>query len=101
MVLQGQLTIGELAAFVLYIQRFFDPVRDMVLQYTQWQRAMAGGERIIEVLDSKPEIVDAPDAVALGQIAGRVDFSHMSFSCVDGVEVLRDIDLHVAAFAPL
>jgi ABC-type multidrug transport system fused ATPase/permease subunit len=91
----GLMTIGTLVAFVLYVQRFFDPVRDMVLQYTQWQRAMAGGERILEVLDTKPEIVDAPDAVTLGQIEGRVDFNHMSFSYTEGVEVLHDIDLHV------
>jgi ATP-binding cassette, subfamily B, multidrug efflux pump len=91
----GIMTVGTMVAFVLYVQRFFDPVRDMVLQYTQWQRAMAGGERIIEVLDTKPEIVDAPDAVVLGTIEGRVDFNHMSFGYVEGVEVLHDIDLHV------
>jgi len=68
----------------------------MVLQYTQWQRAMAGGERILEVLDTKPEILDAPDAITLGQIEGRVDFNHMSFSYTEDVEVLHDIDLHVA-----
>jgi ABC-type multidrug transport system fused ATPase/permease subunit len=92
----GAMSIGTLVAFVLYIQRFFDPIRDMVLQYTQWQRAMAGGERIIEVLDTVPEIVDAPDAVALGEIEGRVDFDHVSFSYNTGVEVLHDIDLRVA-----
>lgn len=91
----GAMTIGTLVAFVLYIQRFFDPIRDMVLQYTQWQRAMAGGERIIEVLDTKPEITDAPDAVELSAIEGRVDFDHVSFSYVNGVEVLHDIELHV------
>jgi ABC-type multidrug transport system fused ATPase/permease subunit len=92
----GGLQLGALVAFVLYIQRFFDPIRDMVLQYTQIQRAMAGGERIIEVLDTEPEIVDAPDAVELGQIEGRVDFNHVTFEYVPGVPVLKDIDLHVA-----
>ncbi|HZQ35700.1 MAG TPA: ABC transporter ATP-binding protein, partial [Dehalococcoidia bacterium] len=86
---------GTLVAFVLYIQRFFDPIRDMVLQYTQIQRAMAGGERIFEVLDTQPEIVDAPDAIELGQIEGRVDFDHVTFEYVPGVPVLKDIDLHV------
>ncbi|MFN8559134.1 MAG: ABC transporter ATP-binding protein [Dehalococcoidia bacterium] len=92
----GTLTVGTLVAFTLYIQRFFDPVRDLVLQYTQFQRAMAGGERIIEVLDTKPEISDAPDAVAIDQIEGRVDFDHVTFHYVEGVPVLQDIDLHVA-----
>jgi len=91
----GTLTVGALSAFVLYIQRFFDPIRDMVLQYTQIQRAMAGGERIFEVLDTKAEIADAPDAVEFGVIDGRVDFDHVTFEYVDGVPVLKDIDLHV------
>ncbi len=91
----GTLTVGALSAFVLYIQRFFDPIRDMVLQYTQIQRAMAGGERIFEVLDTKAEIADAPDAVELGVIDGRVDFDHVTFEYVEGVPVLKDIDLHV------
>ncbi len=87
--------VGVLAAFVLYIQRFFDPIRDMVLQYTQIQRAMAGGVRIFEVLDTKPEIVDAPGAVELDVIDGRVDFDHMTFEYIEGQPVLKDIDLHV------
>ena len=91
----GTLTVGALSAFVLYIQRFFDPIRDMVLQYTQIQRAMAGGERIFEVLDTKAEITDAPDAVEFGVIDGRVVFDHVTFEYVEGVPVLKDIDLHV------
>ncbi len=91
----GGMSFGVLVAFVLYIQRFFDPIRDMVLQYTQIQRAMAGGERIFEVLDTKPEIVDAADAVELGTIAGRVDFNHMTFEYIEGQPVLKEIDLHV------
>ena len=46
-----------LTAFTVYVTRFFDPIRDLVLQYTMFQRAMAGGERIFEVLDTKPRIV--------------------------------------------
>jgi ATP-binding cassette, subfamily B, multidrug efflux pump len=56
---------------------------------------MAGGERIFEVLDTKPEIADAADAVELPVIEGRVDFDHMTFEYVPGVPVLQDIDLHV------
>lgn len=95
-VLSGDMTIGTLVVFALQVQRFFDPVRDLVLQYTQLQRAMAGGERIFEVLDTQPEITDAPDAVELTDVKGRVDFDHVSFEYVDGVPVLQDVDLHVA-----
>ncbi|MER3419223.1 MAG: ABC transporter ATP-binding protein [Chloroflexota bacterium] len=91
----GTLTVGTLVAFALYVQRFFDPVRDLVLQYTQFQRAMAGGERILEVLDTKPEITDAPDAVELPDIQGRVDFENVSFWYVEGTPVLQNINLHV------
>ena len=63
------------------------------MQYTQLQRAMAGGERVFEVLDTKPEIVDAPDAVELDDIQGEVDFDHVDFDYVEDVPVLRDINL--------
>lgn len=95
----GQLTGGEAAAlalgFTLYIQRFFNPVRDIVLQYTMLQRAMAGAHRIFEVLDTEPEIVDPPGATVLDDVEGRVNFEHVKFSYIEGVPVLRDFDLHV------
>ncbi len=99
-VLDGSLGIGVVIAFALYVQRFFDPIRDLVLQYTQLQRAMAGGQRIFEVLDTKPEIVDAPDAVELpdarGAVPGwEVTFDHVHFRYLPDVEVLHDIDLRV------
>src|SRR3990172_8649346 len=94
-VLDGSLGIGVVIAFALYVQRFFDPIRDLVLQYTQLQRAMAGAQRIFEVLDTQPEIVDAPDALALPDIRGEVTFEHIHFQYVPDVEVLSDIDLHV------
>lgn len=94
-VLDGTLTVGVLLAFTLYVQRFFDPVRNLVLQYTQLQRAMAGGERIIEVLDTKPEIVDAEDAVVLPDVKGEVEFDHVTFEYVPGSKVLDDVSLHV------
>jgi len=87
--------VSFILSFALYIQRFFDPVRDLVLQYTQVQRAMAGGERVFEVLDTRPDIEDATDALDLEDIRGEVVFDHVSFSYVEDVEVLHDICLHV------
>ena len=86
---------GFAVGFTLFIQRFFTPVRDIVLQYTMLQRAMAGAHRVFEVLDTEPEIVDAPDAVELEDVEGRIDFNHVDFSYVEGVPVLKDFDLHV------
>ena len=95
----GQLAAPKAAGlalgFTLYIQRFFNPVRDIVLQYTMLQRAMAGAHRIFEVLDTEPEIVDPPGALLLEDVEGRVDFEHVQFSYIEGVPVLRDFDLHV------
>ncbi len=93
--LDGALTVGVFVFFVISIQRFFDPVRDLVLQYTQLQRAMAGGERIFEVLDTVPELQDAPDAVDLEDVQGEVVFDHVDFAYLDGVPVLNDFDLRV------
>jgi ABC-type multidrug transport system fused ATPase/permease subunit len=87
--------VSFILSFALYIQRFFDPVRDLVLQYTQLQRAMAGGERVFEVLDTRPDIEDATEALDLEDIRGEVVFDHVSFSYVEGVEVLHDVSLHV------
>jgi ABC-type multidrug transport system fused ATPase/permease subunit len=95
-VLNGHMTVGALAGFALGLNLLFDPVRDLVLQYTQLQRAMAGGERVFEVLDTKPEFEDKPDAVVLGEIEGRVDFNNVTFRYVEDVTVLDGIDLHVA-----
>lgn len=93
--LDASQSVGFATAFLLYIQRFFNPVRDITLQYTQLQRAMAGAHRIFEVLDTVPEIQDAPDAVALDRVEGRVDFNHVQFEYIPGVPVLKDFDLHV------
>jgi ATP-binding cassette subfamily B protein len=85
-----------LTAFTVYVTRFFDPIRDLVMQYTMFQRAMAGGERIFQVLDTPPRVVDKPDALALETVEGRVDFDHVFFHYVEGVPILQDVDLHVA-----
>jgi ATP-binding cassette, subfamily B, multidrug efflux pump len=89
------ISIGVIVTFALYVQRFFDPVRELVMQYAQLQRAMAGGQRSFEVLDTKPEVVDKVDAKPLPPIRGEVDFENVSFSYVPGVPVLQGINLHV------
>ena len=87
--------IAAIIAFAIGIQRFFDPVRDLVLQYTMFQRAMAGAERVFEVLDTEPEIEDAPNAEDLPDVAGHVRFENVSLEYVPGTRVLFDLDLEV------
>ncbi|TAK35334.1 MAG: ABC transporter ATP-binding protein [Chloroflexota bacterium] len=95
MVLNGELALGSLVAFTLYISRFFEPIRDLSVRYTQLQRAMAGGERVFEVLDTEPAIKDADDAVELGIVRGEVEFDHVDFSYVEGAKVLDDVCIRV------
>jgi len=97
LVLNGEISLGVLLLFVFSIERFFQPIRELVMQYAQLQRAMAGGVRVFEVLDTEPEIVDAPDAIELDDIEGHVTFENVSFDYVEGVPVLRDINLDVQA----
>ncbi|MDO8671284.1 MAG: ABC transporter ATP-binding protein [Dehalococcoidia bacterium] len=95
MVLDGELLLGSLVAYTLYISRFFEPIRDLSMRYTQLQRANAGGERIFEVLDTRPEIEDSDLAIEVEKVRGRVKFDHVDFWYVDGVKVLDDICLTV------
>ncbi len=95
--LNGAVTVGVVVAFAIYVQRFFDPVRELVMQYAQLQRAMAGGQRAFEVLDTKPEIADKADAIALPPVRGEITFDHVNFHYTPDVPVLRDINLQVAA----
>ncbi len=96
-VLNGETTVGVVVAFALFVQRFFEPVRELVMQYAQLQRAMAGGQRAFEVLDTKPEIADKADAVTLPTLRGEVAFEHVDFSYSPEVPVLHDISFRVAA----
>ncbi len=95
-VMNGLTTVGVIVSFALYVQRFFDPVRELVMQYAQLQRAMAGGQRAFEVLDTQPEIEDKPGALPIPPIKGEVTFEDVRFSYIPGVPVLRNINLHVS-----
>jgi ABC-type multidrug transport system fused ATPase/permease subunit len=94
-VMSGQTTPGVLLAFMLYIQRFFAPVQELTVMYTELERAMAAGAHIFELLDVKPALEDSPDAVELPRIKGEVKFNHVSFGYDPDVEVLHDIDFTV------
>ena len=95
-VLGGTLEISVLIAFALYIQRFFDPIRNLSMQYTELQRAMASGARIFELLDTKPEIVDREGALEVSEVAGDVRFEKVSHEYIPEIEVLSDVDLHIS-----
>jgi len=94
-VLGGTLQVGAMVAFVIFVQRFFEPVRMISMQYTALQRAMAAGYRIFEVLDVPVTIVNKPGAVALVDPEPTIEFDHVTFGYDAARPVLRDISLKV------
>ena len=94
--LQGTVSVGVIATFVVYIMNFFRPMRGIAMVYNQLQSALAGAERIFAVLDAPPTVTDAPAAQPLTDIRGAVSFERVSFAYVPGKPVLEDINLHVA-----
>ena len=94
-VAQGTLTLGIVVAFLSYIARLFQPVLDISMIYNTWQAAMAGGDRIFEILSLEPEIQDAPDAVTLPSVEGPVAFEDVDFQYVEGPPVLADVSFEI------
>ena len=94
---RGDLDWGVLVAFALWIQRFFEPVRHLTMQYSQFQRAMAAGVRLFELIDLEPEVNDNPNAIKMPTVEGNIQFKNASFHYVEGVEVLQNIDLEIKA----
>ena len=93
----GDVTPGNLIAFTLWIQRFFDPIRSMTQQFTQLQRAMASGARIFDLLDVEPDLTDFDDAVELPQIKGAIHYDDVTFAYDEGKPVLKNITLDIKA----
>ncbi len=93
LVLGDALTAGTLVAFVLYVERFFDPIRELAQRYNTFQATMAASERLFSMLDTVPDLQDAPDAQPLPPVRGEVAFDHVSFAYKDGQPVLHDVSL--------
>jgi ATP-binding cassette subfamily B multidrug efflux pump len=92
----GAITPGVLVAFVLYIGRFFDPIRDLSRRYDTFQSTMAGGERIFALMDTAVEVQDAAEAIELPRVRGEVHLENVSFHYSDDpTPVLQDINLQV------
>ncbi|MGZ9222172.1 MAG: ABC transporter ATP-binding protein [Anaerolineales bacterium] len=97
-VLGESITAGVLIAFVLYIDRLFDPIRDLSRRFDTLQSTMAGGERILELLNTPVEVQDAEDAREIPAIKGDVQFEAVSFHYSDDPTLVLDgIDLNVDA----
>jgi len=97
--INGHTSTGVVFAFIAALNNFFDPIQQLSQLYTTYQSGMAALDKIFALLDEEPELVDASDAVALGEIRGEVTFDGVSFrygSDDNGAWALRDIDLTIA-----
>jgi ATP-binding cassette, subfamily B, bacterial len=95
-VMNGTLLVGTLVAFVLYIQNFFDPIRNLTMEYAQLQIAMASGSRIFELLDVKPEMPQSLETTGIGKLKGAIRFEHVFFHYTADVPVIQDLTLDIA-----
>jgi ATP-binding cassette, subfamily B, multidrug efflux pump len=90
-VLDGNMEVGTMIAFLLYVQRFFEPIRTLTMHYAVLQRAMASGHRIFELLDIPLDVADKKDAQPLGDIRGEVRFDDVTFGYDPAKPILRNI----------
>ncbi len=93
MVLRGELSIGTLAAFILYLTSFFAPIQQLVQLYSTYQSGQAAVTKIRDLLATEPSVVERADAHDLPPIEGRVELDHVGFEYLVGVTVLHDVSL--------
>jgi ATP-binding cassette subfamily B protein len=97
LVFDGSMEIGTLFAFIAYLSNFFDPVQQLSQLYNTFLAAVAALDKIIDVMDEEPEVLDAPDARELPPVEGHVAFEGVRFAYGRGPEVLHGLDLDVPA----
>ncbi|MDP2872730.1 MAG: ABC transporter ATP-binding protein [Bacillota bacterium] len=94
---QGGVQTGVIVAFMLYVNRFFGPIRDLTMVYNELQAANAASEKIFQIIDTQPEVYDRSGAVDIPRIRGDVEFRNVNFAYQRDQPVLRDIQLHIPA----
>ena len=95
MVIDGSLQLGELTAFVLFVNTFFAPIQQMVQLYNTYQQGQSGLQKIGDILQTEPAITQAPDAPLLPPIEGHIEFKSVTFAYSEGNDVLSDVDLSI------
>jgi ATP-binding cassette, subfamily B, bacterial len=96
--LRGVISLGSYVAFALYVSRFFHPIEILVRSMEMFQEGAAGFRRFLEIVDTRPDIIDAPDATELASVRGDVEFSGVGFRYGEGLErVLEHVDIRVHA----
>jgi len=94
-VIRGGLTLGVLVAYIGYLWRFYGPIQQLSQMNDRIQRAATAAERVFEVLDTEPEITDAPDAIELESLEGHIEFDHVTFAYEEDKDVLKNVSFEV------
>jgi ATP-binding cassette subfamily B multidrug efflux pump len=95
--LQGLVTVGVIATFISYGQNFIQPLRQLANMYNSIQAALAGSERVFEIIDTPSEVDDAPQNVLLATMKGHVQFDHVNFGYRPGMPIIKDMTLDAKA----
>jgi ATP-binding cassette subfamily B protein len=97
LVIEDAIQVGVVIAFIGYLQVFFEPIQQLSQLYTTYQQGMAALDKVFELLNTEPDMVDAPNAIDPGALRGEIEMEGVWFSYSDSGEdwALRDVDLHV------
>lgn len=95
LIMRGRMDYIDLVTFTLYVSAFLSPLRKLVQFMEQYTQGSAGFARFLEIMRTRPEIADAPDAEELTDVKGEIHYDHVSFHYQDGTEVLTDVDLTI------
>jgi ABC-type multidrug transport system fused ATPase/permease subunit len=87
--------VGTIVAFIGYLQVFFQPIQELSQLYTTYQQGMAALDKIFELLDTEPDMIDAPGAIDPGQLRGEIEMDGVWFGYAEGDWALQELDLHV------
>lgn len=97
LVSRGSLSVGELAAFFLYLTMFFAPIQQLVQLYNTYQQGRSAVRKLSDLFATEPDVVESPDSVDLPAIEGAIEFDHVTFGYDPAVPVLHDMTLRIAA----
>ena len=93
--ISGKMTVGDVLVFASYMSQIYQPIRQITRLSTRFSRAMVSIERLNSILETEPDIKDAPDAIEPEKINGEIVFNHVTFGYVDGKTILDDVSFHI------
>ncbi|MBQ7654098.1 MAG: ABC transporter ATP-binding protein, partial [Clostridia bacterium] len=97
MVLKGKMTVGTLMAFVVYVNMLREPAEFLTWLFDWWERCVDSSQRVFEIIDSRPDVVESTDPTILGKMAGEIEIKNLNFEYEVGHPVIKDLNLKIEA----